>query len=116
MKKYLYIVLKSLGKLESNIAFYPSIISLFGMLFAFSMIYLESIGVFKYLVEHAPILVVNNAETARSLLTTFIAGLISILVISFLLVMILLNQASSNFLPRLLPRLISNRRHQIGLH
>ncbi|WP_458628715.1 DUF2254 family protein [Winogradskyella sp. PC D3.3] len=52
----------------------------------------------------------------RSLLTTFISGLISILVISFSLVMILLNQASSNFSPRLLPGLISNRRHQIGLH
>ncbi|SDG94424.1 Uncharacterized membrane protein [Winogradskyella thalassocola] len=79
------------------------------------MIYLESIGISKYLVEHAPILVVNNAETARSLLTTFVAGLISIMVFSFSLVMILLNQASSNFSPRLLPGLISNRRHQIIL-
>lgn len=115
MKKQLYNILKSLDKLESNIAFYPSIISLFGMLFAFFMIYLESIGISKYLVEHAPILVVNNDETARSLLTTFIAGLISIMVFSFSLVMILLNQASSNFSPRLLPGLISNRRHQIIL-
>ncbi|WP_245710112.1 DUF2254 domain-containing protein [Winogradskyella thalassocola] len=115
MKKHLYNIIKSLVKLESNIAFYPSIISLFGMLFAFFMIYLESIGISKYLVEHAPILVVNNAETARSLLTTFVAGLISIMVFSFSLVMILLNQASSNFSPRLLPGLISNRRHQIIL-
>lgn len=115
MKKYIYKILKSLDKLESNIAFYPSIISLFGMLFAFFMIYLESKGISKYLVEHAPILVVNNTETARSLLTTFIAGLISIMVFSFSMVMILLNQASSNFSPRLLPGLISNRRHQIIL-
>ncbi|WP_115807971.1 DUF2254 domain-containing protein [Winogradskyella pacifica] len=115
MKKHLYNIIKSLDKLESNIAFYPSIISLFGILFAFFMIYLESIGISKYLVEHAPILVVNNAETARSLLTTFVAGLISIMVFSFSLVMILLNQASSNFSPRLLPGLISNRRHQIIL-
>lgn len=79
------------------------------------MIYLESIGISKYLIEHAPILVVNNTETARSLLTTFIAGLISIMVFSFSLVMILLNQASSNFSPRVLPGLISNRRHQIIL-
>ncbi|WP_115838803.1 DUF2254 domain-containing protein [Winogradskyella sediminis] len=115
MKKYLYKVFESLDKLESKIAFYPSIISLLGLVFAFFMIYLESQGVSKYLVEHAPILVVNNTETARSLLTTFIAGLISIMVFSFSLVMILLNQASSNFSPRVLPGLISNRRHQIIL-
>lgn len=115
MKTYLYKIIKYLDKLESNIAFYPSIISLFGILFAFFMIYLESIGISKYLVDHAPILVVNNTETARSLLTTFIAGLISIMVFSFSLVMILLNQASSNFSPRVLPGLISNSRHQIIL-
>ena len=115
MKSYFYRILKPLQKLRSNIAFYPSIISLFGLLFAFFMIYIESIGVSKYLVEHAPVLVVNNTETARSLLTTFIGGLISIMVFSFSLVMILLNQASSNFSPRVLPGLISNRRHQIIL-
>ncbi|MDN3491206.1 DUF2254 domain-containing protein [Winogradskyella bathintestinalis] len=115
MKSYLYKIFKSLENLESKIAFYPAIISLVGLLFAFFMIFLESIGISKYLIEHAPILVVNNTETARSLLTTFIAGLISIMVFSFSLVMILLNQASSNFSPRVLPGLISNRRHQIIL-
>lgn len=115
MKKYFFRIWSSLEKLESNIAFYPSIISLFGLLFAFFMIYLESLGASKFLLEHAPILVVNNTETARVLLTTFIAGLISIMVFSFSLVMILLNQASSNFSPRVLPGLISNRRHQIIL-
>ncbi len=115
MKRYLYIVLKYFTNLESNIAFYPSLISLFGLVFAFFMIVMESLGASRYLVEHAPVLVVNNVETARSLLTTFIAGLISIMVFSFSLVMILLNQASSNFSPRLLPGLISNRRHQIIL-
>ncbi|WP_052184296.1 DUF2254 domain-containing protein [Psychroserpens sp. Hel_I_66] len=115
MKSYFYIIIKYFEKLESNIAFYPSLISAAGIFFAFFMIYLESVGISKYLVEHAPILVVNNTETARSLLTTFIAGLISIMVFSFSLVMILLNQASSNFSPRLLPGLISNSRHQIIL-
>ena len=115
MKKYLYKAIDSFDRIESKIAFYPSLISLFGILFAFFMIYIESQGISKYLVEHAPILVVNNTDTARSLLTTFTAGLISIMVFSFSLVMILLNQASSNFSPRVLPGLISNKRHQIIL-
>ncbi len=115
MKKQFYNILNYIIKLESNIAFYPSLISLIGLSFAFFMYYLESWGVSKYLIDNAPLLVINNTETARSLLTTFIGGLISIMVFSFSLVMILLNQASSNFSPRLLPGLISNRRHQIIL-
>ncbi len=115
MKKHFYNLLEYIIKLESNIAFYPSLISLGGLLFAFFMYYLESWGVSEYLVENAPLLVINNIDTARDLLTTFIGGLISIMVFSFSLVMILLNQASSNFSPRLLPGLISNRRHQIIL-
>ncbi|WP_299396580.1 DUF2254 domain-containing protein [uncultured Gelidibacter sp.] len=115
MKKQFYSIIEYVIKLESNIAFYPSLISLMGLFFAFFMYYMESWGISKYLIENAPLLVINNTETARSLLTTFIGGLISIMVFSFSLVMILLNQASSNFSPRLLPGLISNRRHQIIL-
>lgn len=115
MKKYFYRVFDFVYQLESKIAFYPSLLSLAGLLFALFMSYAESQGISKYLVENAPTLVVNNTETARSLLTTFIAGLISIMVFSFSMVMILLNQASSNYSPRVLPGLISNRRHQIIL-
>ncbi|MFB9057461.1 DUF2254 domain-containing protein [Mariniflexile ostreae] len=115
MKAILHRVLNYIYKLESNIAFYPSLISLGGFLFAFLMYYVEHLHVSKYLVEHVPWLVINNVETARTILTTFIAGLISIMVFSFSMVMILLNQASSNFSPRVLPGLISNRRHQVIL-
>ena len=101
--------------LKDKIAFYPSIIALFGILLAYFMLFLEEKGITKYLLEYIPDVVVNNTETSRSLLTTFIGGLISIMVFSFSMVMILLNQASSNFSPRLLPELISNRRHQLIL-
>ncbi|MFD2916527.1 DUF2254 domain-containing protein [Psychroserpens luteus] len=115
MKTYLSNTIKNIFKLESKIAFYPSLLSVLGLVFAFTMYYFESIGISKYLLKNAPVLVVNDTETARNLLTTFIAGLISIMVFSFSMVMILLNQASSNFSPRILPGLISNRRHQIIL-
>lgn len=115
MKKLYHNTLEYFYKLESRIAFYPTLLSLAGIIFAFLMIYIESKGISGYLVENAPFLVVNDTETARTLLTTFIAGLISIMVFSFSMVMILLNQASSNFSPRVLPGLISNSRHQIVL-
>ena len=76
------------------------------------MYYLESRGVSSYLKEELPMLVINNTDTARVILSVFIGGLISIMVFSFSMVMILLNQASSNFSPRVLPGLISNKRHQ----
>ncbi|OIQ16976.1 DUF2254 domain-containing protein [Lacinutrix sp. MedPE-SW] len=115
MKDKINQLFRTIYKLKDKIAFYPSIIGLAGCLFAYLMFFLENLGISKYLLEIVPELVINNSETARALLTTFIAGLISIMVFSFSMVMILLNQASSNFSPRLLPGLISNRRHQIVL-
>ena len=101
--------------LKNKIAFFPAIMGIGGALFAYIMMFLENRGISKYIRDFLPELVINNTETARVILTTFIAGLISIMVFSFSMVMILLNQASSNFSPRLLPGLISNRRHQIIL-
>lgn len=115
MKAYFYKIFKYVIRLESKIAFYPTIISVFGVLFAFLMYYLEELNLSNYLKEHTPWLVIKNIETARVILTTFVAGLVSIMVFSFSMVMLLLNQASSSYSPRVLPGLISNRRHQVIL-
>src|SRR5690606_15243639 len=69
----------------------------------------------RYLKEKLGLLIIDNADTARSLLSTLIGGVISLMVFSFSMVMILLNQASTNYSPRLLPGLISNKRHQFVL-
>ncbi|NJX15257.1 DUF2254 domain-containing protein [Tamlana crocina] len=115
MKTYFYKIFKYVIRLESKIAFYPTIISVLGVFFAFLMYYLEELNLSNYLKEHTPWLVIKNIETARVILTTFVAGLVSIMVFSFSMVMLLLNQASSSYSPRVLPGLISNRRHQIIL-
>ncbi len=60
-------------------------------------------------------LMIEDGDTALNVLSTCIGGLISMMVFSFSMVMLLLSQASSNFSPRLLPGLISNKRHQIIL-
>ncbi|KAA2218156.1 DUF2254 domain-containing protein [Maribacter flavus] len=102
-------------RVRSKIAFYPTIISVTGILVAFLFIYLEQRGISKFLMDMAPGLVIDNTETARTLLSTLIGGLISLMVFSFSMVMILLNQASSNFSPRVLPGIISDEKHQIVL-
>ncbi|RAJ15132.1 DUF2254 domain-containing protein [Olleya aquimaris] len=112
MQKYVLWLVDYIKKLESKIAFYPTVFSVIGIVFAFIMYYAENNGISGYILKYFPALVINNTDTALNILTTFIAGLISIMVFSFSMVMILLSQASSNFSPRLLPGLISNRRHQ----
>jgi uncharacterized membrane protein len=69
----------------------------------------------KWLIERHPYFVITNADTARTILGALIGGIISLTVFSFSMVMVLLNQASSNFSPRLLPGLISDKRNQIVL-
>lgn len=101
--------------IESKIAFYPTLLAFFGFNFAFFMLYLENRGISKYLIEYVPQLVIDNGDTAMTILSSLISGLISVVVFSFSMVMLLLSQASSNFSPRLLPGLISDRRHQVIL-
>ena len=111
VKKSLHFFLK----LERQIAFYPSVMALAGLVLALIMMYLERHGLSQMVFEHAPIVMVQSVDTARTILGTFIGGFISILVFSFSMVMILLNQAAANFSPRLLPGLVSNKKHQIIL-
>ncbi|MCJ7757783.1 MAG: DUF2254 domain-containing protein [Gillisia sp.] len=115
MKQLFFRFLEFYKDLQNKIAFYPTVFALFGILFAFIMMYLENKGISKYLLEHAPTLVVNNGNTAIAILTALISGLISMIVFSFSMVMLLLSQASSNYSPRLLPGLISDKNHQVIL-
>ena len=115
MKKIFYKIVSYFNVIKSNIAFYPTILSFFGFGFSLLMIILEEYGISKYLLDVAPILVVENGDTALSVLSACVGGLISMMVFSFSMVMLLLSQASSNYSPRLLPGLISDKRHQIIL-
>lgn len=113
LKNYLASIYRSI---VNSIAFYPGLISIFGLILAIlSLILDDYFKITGFFMDKAPYLIINNADTARSITSTLIAGLISLTVFSFSMVMILLNQASNNYSPRLLPGLISNRRHQIVL-
>ncbi|MCW8980031.1 MAG: DUF2254 domain-containing protein [Altibacter sp.] len=101
--------------IKSKIAFYPTLISIAGFAFAFFMMSLEDKGISKKLIEKFPQLVLEDGDTALTILSVCIGGLISMMVFSFSMVMLLLSQASSNFSPRLLPGLISDKNHQIIL-
>lgn len=101
--------------IKSKIIFFPTVFAVGGILFAFLMMYIETKGISRYLLDNIPVLVVDHGDTALTILSAIITGLISMMVFSFSMVMLLLSQASNNYSPRLLPGLISNKSHQIIL-
>ena len=113
LKNYLLSFYRSV---TSSIAFYPVVISIGFTFLAIIIMALDNENALTtYLLDNMSFLVINNADTARTILSTFIAGLLSLTVFSFSMVMLILNQASSNYSPRLLPGLVANKRHQMVL-
>ncbi|GAA4271984.1 DUF2254 domain-containing protein [Aquimarina gracilis] len=111
--------LKFLKKLKStvfnSIAFYPVLISVAFFILATTLLFIEHLEIINTFKEKVPFLIVQDHETARTILSTLFGGILSLTVFSFTMVMVVLNQASTNFSPRLLPGLISNKKHQIIL-
>ncbi|MGJ8666418.1 MAG: DUF2254 domain-containing protein [Patiriisocius sp.] len=101
--------------IEGKIAFYPTLLALGGFILSFSMMLLEENGVSKMILETFPRLMLQDGDTALTVMSTCVGGIISMMVFSFSMVMLLLSQASSNFSPRLLPGLISDKIHQLIL-
>ncbi|QIE58946.1 DUF2254 domain-containing protein [Rasiella rasia] len=115
MKK-LYLRLKSFfNTIQGKIAFYPTLLALIGFNFSFLMVWLEGLGISKKIVSNFPQLMIEDGDTVLTLISVCIGGLISMMVFSFSMVMLLLSQASSNFSPRLLPGLISDKKNQLIL-
>ncbi len=98
-----------------SIAFYPVLISLLYVIGAITSLQADGSKLVAQLKDEIPYLFIQDYETVRAMLSTFIGGIISLTVFSFSMVMVVLGQASSDFSPRLLPSLISNKRHQIIL-
>lgn len=76
---------------------------------------LENAGISHWLTSLHKGFIIDSGDTARTILSYLTGGLISLMVFSFSMVMVLLNQASSNYSPRVLPGLISNKNHQYVL-
>src|SRR5690606_41948384 len=84
-------------------------------LVALLVMYLEQQCISRKIMDVFPLLLVEDGDTALTVLSACLGGLISLMVFSFSMVMLLLSQASNNYSPRLLPGLISDKRHQLIL-
>jgi len=92
--------------------FWPTSIALLLSLAAVGLLQLEGSKVGHWVSNFSPGLILKDGDTARTILATTVGGLISLTVFSFSMVMSLLNRAASTLSPRLLPGLISDKRHQ----
>ncbi|AKD04039.1 hypothetical protein PKOR_14220 [Pontibacter korlensis] len=113
--KLIYAVKKTYIQVTTSIAFYPIIISM--GLFALAMVttYLDRISVGSSLINKVPFLKIDNANTARDLLSSLLTGLISLVTFTFAMVMIVLTQVTTSFSPRLLPDLLNRKGSQVVL-
>ena len=99
----------------SSIGFYPSLISVFFLLFAILTMSLEYVDIVEQIKQVITIVLVDSEENARTILSTLAASIISLTVFSFSMVMIVLNSASASLSPRVIPGLITRKSHQMVL-
>jgi len=115
-KKLPYVFQYLYDKVTTSIALLPSLMALGFVLLTSFMIYLERSGLTPWMDKHLPSFVlIKSWDVAEAILTTLIGALISLMVFSFSMVMVLLNNAASNYSPRILPSLIADRFHQFVL-
>ncbi len=115
MKSIIKFFKRTYRSVLQSIAFYPVLISLLYGVAAVISLKVDSSELVAQMKEDASYLFIQDYDTVRAMLSTFIGGIISLTVFSFSMVMVVLGQASSDFSPRLLPGLISNKKHQIIL-
>lgn len=118
LKPYLLLPLKHwFQRITQSIAFYPAVLGLLGVGLAVAVIYFDStvLNVSDYLRLKLPIFAVPEQDTMSGLMTFLAGSVLSMMVFSFSMVMLLLNQAANRFSPRVLPSLTGVKKHQLIL-
>jgi uncharacterized membrane protein len=102
-------------KVVNSIAFYPALIGMLFLLVSALSITFEYSDAGAQLKSNFKWLSLKDASTARAIISAIAAGIISITVFSFSMVMIVLNQTASQMSNRILDNLIGSRFQQITL-
>lgn len=97
---------------RNSIAFIPALYVAGFIIGAVAFRSFEQMGLSQWLGQKNSFWLINSDDTARTVLSTIIGGLISLTVFSFSMVMIVLSQATATLSPRLLPQLIRDKSHQ----
>ncbi len=103
------------SRIFNSIAFYPALISIAGFIVALLLFNFDASDIAKELKSQYKWLEINDADTARSIISSVAAGMISLTVFSFSMVMIVLTRAATQMSNRILDNLIGNRFQQFCL-
>ena len=96
-------------------AFYPSLIAFGFIAFAVVVMSVEFSEPVMWLKDRLSLIMVKDPQDARLVLGTIIGSIISLMVFSFSMVMVVLNQISGALSPRVVPGLVTNKSHQTVL-
>lgn len=108
-------ILLRFQRMVNSIAFYPALIAFFFLVLSYLMINLDFSETGKAIKAQMEWLKLRDASTARSIISVIAAGILSLTVFSFTMVMVILNQAASQMSNRVIDKLIGNRFQQIVL-
>lgn len=90
-------------------ALVPALLALFLFALAVFLITMEFKGAWDGLLSTLTFLRVKSPDTARAIAGAILGGMISLTVFSFSMVMVVVNQASSNYSPKITEGFINNR-------
>lgn len=99
-------------RLIHSLAFYPALIATGFFALCLLTMAVEYQGWMMSIKQHVDVGLVRNADNARLILGTLVAGILSLMVFSFSMVMVVLNNAAASLSPRVIPGLISSKGHQ----
>lgn len=102
-------------RLSSSIAFFPALLAIAFLIFSYILVHFERTEAGHSIKALWPFLDLKDASTARAITGTVAAGILTLTVFSFSMVMIVLNQAAANMSNRLLDLMINNRFQQLIL-
>lgn len=96
-------------------ALYPTVISLVYVALVVGLLYFDHSPAAEALKGQHALLHFKDTGTAESILSTLITGMISLIALSFSMVMVVLSQASSTTSPKVTQGLITEKAHQFVL-
>lgn len=106
------ILFRAYQRIIHSLAFYPTLIAIGFFVLCLLTMATEYQPWMMSLKEQFDLGLVRNADNARLILGTLVAGILSLMVFSFSMVMVVLNNAAASLSPRVIPGLISSKGHQ----
>jgi uncharacterized membrane protein len=103
------------NSIVNSIAFFPALISIVYILLVILLIYFDYSPVAHAIKSQSVLFTFKETATAQTILTTLITGIMTLMALSFSMVMVVLSQATNNISPKVMQGLIAEKEPQFVL-